>query len=174
MTIAVIAFQLLLEAKVSEISIGPIKLQDASMAISLIPIIFAFAFYQYYTVFFDLAKQRNAYEILSSELFGIEPKSTLIRLIKHYSFTEFISTHHTEEKSKYLGCIVNIIWLPTILAIMVFPFFFEFYAIHKLYVIFGLNSFKEWLFFIAPILLGILTILILIQFVKKEIEYLKV
>ena len=67
MIFAVVAFPLLIHTKISEISIGPISINDSNIAVSLIPTIFSFAYYKFMTVWLDIVEQKMAFKSLTSE-----------------------------------------------------------------------------------------------------------
>jgi hypothetical protein len=77
MLLTIFAFPLIVETRISEISIGPFKLQDNSFAISIIPSIFALCYYKYITIFVDLTEQKELYKVLTSQIFAIKEISYL-------------------------------------------------------------------------------------------------
>lgn len=171
--LTIFSFPLIQETKITEISIGPFKLNDNSFAISIIPSIFALCYYKYVTIWIDLVEQKSVYKILTSKIFLLKEKSYLNDRIKHYSFLDSILYLHFEEKSKILGCFVSLIWIPILLGFMFFPFYFEYYTVKTLYLKFGLKNIFDWTFFMTPILIGVFTILMFIQAGKKDLERFK-
>jgi uncharacterized membrane protein YhdT len=61
-----------------------------------------------------------------------------------------------------------ILWIPTGLILLLLPFLFEAYLIKKTKEIFGLDNTIEWTIFLLPILIGIFTILHIMQVIKNE------
>jgi hypothetical protein len=57
------AYPLLLEAKISEFSIGPFKLDDIQIAIGIIPTIFSFIFYKYILTWLNIVEQKKSLTI---------------------------------------------------------------------------------------------------------------
>ncbi len=169
MLVTVLAFPLIIETKISEISFGPFKLQDNSFAISIIPTIFAFSYYKYITVWYDLIDQKNVYKILTAGILSIEKESLLNEILRPYSFFDSVAKNHLKEKSKTLGCIITLLWLPIIIGIGVFPFIFEYYSIKILYTKFRLRTIFDWVFLISPILTSLFTLIVMIQVGKKDI-----
>ncbi|WP_106791672.1 hypothetical protein [Aquimarina sp. Aq78] len=163
-----LAFPLLLETKISEISIGPLKIIDSSITLSLVPTIFTFAYYKYLMIWFDLIGQKRIFKLLTAELFNIELKSFLNDKLKPFSITDSIDKHHSQKKIDSIGCISYLFWIPTGLILILLPFVFEIYMIKKVFEILKPESIFDWLLFIAPILISLFTILMLIQVIKKD------
>jgi hypothetical protein len=164
------AFPLIIESKISEISFGPFKLSDNIIALGIIPSVFALVYYKYLTVWIDLAEQKMTYKILASKIFFVEQKSFLNQRILPYSFLDSILLYHLEEKSKSLGCLIAFFWIPIGLSIIVLPFVFEYYMISSLLQKFGFDTFLKKIIIIIPILISLFTILIFIQFGKKDMD----
>ncbi|RSK39047.1 hypothetical protein [Mangrovimonas spongiae] len=165
-----LAFPLLMETKISEISIGPLKIIDSKIALSLIPTVFTFVYYKYLMIWFDLVEQKRTFKLLTAELFGIDVKSFLNDRLKPFSITDSIDKHHSQRKLDSIGCITYFFWIPTGFILILFPFAFEFYLIKKVFEILNPKSIFEWLLFIAPILIGLFTILMLIQVIRNDLK----
>lgn len=170
MLFTVFAFPLIVETKISEILVGPFKLKDNIIAISIIPSIFAFCYYKYISVWIDLVEQKNVFKELTAIIFNVESKSFLNERIRPYSFLDSIINHHLEDNSKKVGCINSLFWLPIMILFLIFPFLFEYYAVKLLYLKYGLDTILEWFFFLTPILSGLFTIIMLFQVGKKDIK----
>lgn len=170
MLLTVFAFPLIVETKISEILVGPFKLNDNNIAISIIPSIFAYCYYKYISVWIDLVEQKNVFKELTAIIFNVESKSFLNERIRPYSFIDSIINYHLEDNSKKVGCINSLLWLPIMILFLIFPFLFEYYAVKILYLKYGLDTILECFFFIIPILSGLLTIIMLFQVGKKDIK----
>lgn len=170
MLLTVFAFPLIIETKISEILVGPFKLNDNNIAISIIPSIFAYCYYKYISVWIDLVEQKNVFKELTAIIFNVESKSFLNERIRPYSFIDSIINYHLEDNSKKVGCINSLLWLPIMILFLIFPFLFEYYAVKILYLKYGLDTILEWFFFIIPILSGLFTIIMLFQVGKKDIK----
>lgn len=170
MIFIVFAFPLIIETKINEISVGPFKLADNRIAISIMPSIFAYCYYKYISVWIDLVEQKFVFKELTSVVFNIKSKSFLNERIRPYSFIDSIMNIHFEDKSKIFGCLIMLVLIPIILILMFFPFLFEYYMLKIVYSKFGLYSILEWISFLTPILLGMFTIIMFVQIAKKDIE----
>lgn len=165
-----LAFPLLMETKISEISIGPLKIIDSKIVLSLIPSVFTFVFYKYLMIWFDLVEQKRTYNLLTAELFSIDVKSFLNDRLKPFSITDSISRHHTQIELDSIGCITYLFWIPTAIILILFPFAFEFYLIKKVYEILNPKSILEWLLFITPIIIVLFTLLMFIQVFRNDLK----
>jgi len=170
MLFIVCAFPLILETKISEISLGPFKLMDNSIAIGIIPTLFALTYYRYMTVWFDLNEQKELYKNLTSKYFNLGIESFLNEKLTPYAFVESIAKHHFNEKSKFLSLVVKALWIPIIFMMIIFPIGFIYYSVINLYKQFGLEDIIDWIIFLLPIFIQVLTILISIQSAKSSIE----
>lgn len=170
MLITAFAFPLIIETKISEISIGPFKLQDNTFAISIIPSIFSFCYYKYALIWIELNEQNIIYKLLTSKLLSIENESYLNERLKPFSITKSVVYNHILVKSRKMGCVLALFWFPTFIGLLIFPFLFEYYSIKVLYVKYGLVNLIDWLFFLTPIFTGILTLLALFQGGQKNVE----
>lgn len=166
--VTLLAFPLLIESKISDISFGPFKDIDASIVISFLPSLFAFCYYKYTTLFIVFNDQRFLYYCLSAKIFDIDPDSYLNENLKPFSFLTVIGKYHLDEKNKLMGCLNMIFFIPIALALLGAPIVFEFYSVKYLYEQLELKSILDILFFGAPILLGIYTIILIIQSLIKE------
>lgn len=167
MMLTVFAFPLIVETKISEISVGPFKLNDNSFAISIIPSIFAFCYYKYATIWIEIGEQKIICKKLTSKIFSIEDTSYLNERLKPFSFGDSVLNYNLQVKFKNAGCILGLFWLPTLIVLMLFPFIFECYTVKKLFIRNGLNNLFDWLFFLTPGVIGIFTLMIYIQGGKK-------
>ena len=164
------AFPLIVESKITDISIGPFKLTDNIIALGIIPSIFAFIYYKYITVWIDLVEQKMTYRIVTAKIFSIEQKSFLNQRLWPHSFMDSVMLYHLDEKSKFLGCLITFFWVPIGLIIIIFPFAFEYYMIKTLYDSFGIDTILKKVIIITPILIGLFTILIIIQAGKRDFD----
>jgi hypothetical protein len=167
MVLTVFAFPLIVETKISEISIGPFKLKDNLFAISIIPSIFAYCYYKYAAMWIELIEQKFICKNLTSKIFSINETSYLNERLKPFSFADHIIYHSAQVKSKKLGCFLGFFWIPTIIGLIFFPFLFEYYTVKTLYLKTGLNKILDWVFFLTPIITGVFTILIYYQAGQK-------
>jgi len=165
-----LAFPLLLETKISEISIGPLKIIDSKIGLGIIPTIFTFAYYKYLMIWFDIVEQKRTFKLLTSELFNIDLKSFLNERLKPFSITDSIDKHHSRGKMDSIGCLSLFFWIPTGFVLIFFPFVFEVYLIKKLFEILQPESIFDWLLFITPIMIGIFTLLMLIQVIRNDLK----
>lgn len=163
-------FPLITESKISVISFGPFKLSDNLIALGIIPSIFAFLYYKYITVWIDLVEQKMTYKIIIAKIFSIDQKSFLNQRLWSYSFLDSIMIYHLDEKSKFLGFLTQLFWVPIGLIIIFLPFLFEYYMVHTLYQKFGFDSILNKIIIVLPILIGVFTVLIFIQVVRKDLD----
>ncbi|PZX92163.1 hypothetical protein DOS84_16600 [Flavobacterium aquariorum] len=170
MILLFLAFPLLIQTKISEISVGPFKLLDNTFAISIIPSVFAFCYYKYIMIWVDLSEQKNIYKCLTSKIFDIEYKSYLNIRLRSFSLIDSIENYNNNnQKTTPFGCLVDLIYLPVIIAIILMPYFFEYYCANFLFHKYGINSILNFIFFFSPIVLGLCTISIFFQVGKKDI-----
>lgn len=163
-------FPLIIESKISEISFASFKLTDNIIAIGIIPSIFAVIYYKYITVWLDLVEQKATYKALMSKIFSINQESFLNNRLWPYSFLDSIILYHLNEKSKSLGCVINFFWVIIGLILIFFPFVFEYYTIVTLYQKIGFDTLLKKVIIIMPILMGLFTLLIIIQAAKKDLD----
>lgn len=164
------AFPLITESKIEEISIGPFKLSDNIIAMGVIPSVFAFIYYKYITVWIDLVEQKMTYKVLTSRVFAIETESFLNKKLSPYSFMDSIMFYHLNEKMNFLGCLTTLLWVPIGLITITFPYVFEYYMISTLYQKFGFDTLLEKVIIITPALIGMFTILIIVQAGKRDLN----
>ena len=165
--LCVFAFLMFSESKISEISLGPFKLTDSTIAIALLPSVFAFLYYKYLTIWVDLVEQKMTYKLLTAKLFSIDHKSFLNQKLRPYSFLDSIYNNEEDYKS-ILGCITMGILLPIGLLITFSAFAFIFYTVYTLYHKFGLDSIHKKVIFLLPVLLGLFAVLTIIQAFKRD------
>lgn len=170
MLLIVFAFPLIIETKISEVSLGPFKLSDNSLLILILPSVFAFVYYKYITIWIDLADQKHIYSVLTSKLYNLKFNSFLNNRLRYHSIIESFSTNHLGDEPGNFGCIVNIVWIPVAYGLIASPFIFEFYSIIKIYRNFELNSITEWILFLTPIIIILFTILILVKTNRDDIN----
>ena len=164
------AFPLLIEAKISEISFGPLKIIDKQIIIGLIPTIFSFTYYKYISVWLDLVEQKNTFKNLTSKLFNIEIDSFLNQRLKQFSVLDSLMKYHQQDKMDKIGCLSYILWIPAALILIFFPFSFEFYMTKHLYYSLDQKNLIDWSLVILPIALFLFTILTIVQAFRKESE----
>lgn len=170
MVFLVIAFPLILETKISEISVGPFKLQENSIALYIIPSIFAFCHYKIIQVNFNLNQQSKYYKGLTSVIFNHTQFSTANYIIIPYSFLESTEYYHFRENSKSLKKILNFFWIPLRFGIFLFPYWFIYYTSKTLFNKYGLNNIQETIFFSSSILISVFAFILTIQYFKREGE----
>lgn len=168
--ISILAFHLLLETKISEINLGPLKIVDNKIAISLIPTIFTIVYYKYLMVWFDMIEQKRVYKLLTLQIFKFKNKSYLNDRISPFSITDSIDKHYSSEQKNVFGCLTYLLLLPTVFLIMVFPFAYEYYLINKLFKILTFTTKFEWFLFISPVIICGYTILMAIKAIQKDIK----
>ncbi len=166
----VIAFPLILETKISEISVGPFKLKENSFALFIIPSIFAFCHYIAVQVVILLNKQIKYYKGIVSVIFKHRDYSVVNNLLKPYIFLDSTRYFHLTEKSKALSIIIKIFWAPIHIGITLLPYWFIYYTSKIIYYKFGLDNIQEILFFLAPIIISFFSIILVIQVFKREGE----
>lgn len=164
-----LSFNLLLQTKISEINIGPLKINDNKVIFALIPTIFTFVYYKYIMIWVEISEQKRTYNNLTSIIFEIENNSTLNNVIKPFSITDSIFKHQENEKG-FLGCLTNLFWIPIGLFMMFIPFVYEYYLIDKLVRNLKPTNFFEWFLFICPIIISIYTIITLINVVRNGLK----
>lgn len=164
----IIAFPLILETKISEISVGPFKLQENTIALYIIPSIFAFCHYKTIQIYLIISKQSKYYTGLASVFFKHSQFSVASNIIKPYLFLESTAYHHLTEDSKLLKKILDFLWILILLGIILFPYWFVYYTLKSLFIKYGLNNIQDLLFFISPILLSCFTIILTVQHLKRK------
>lgn len=163
----IVAFPLILETKISEISIGPFKLRENSFALCIMPSIFAFCHYKAVQIHLLLNRQKRYYRGLTSVLFNHRQYSVVSNIIKPYSFLDSTHYYHFTENSKVLVNFLKILWAPIQLGIIFLPYWFIYTTIKTLYYKYGLDNIQEIMFFLVPILLSFFTIILIIQDIKR-------
>ena len=86
-----IAFPLIAETKITEISIGPFKIVDSDIALALIPTIFTYAYYKYLLIWFDFVEQKRTYRLLTMDYFNFKTDSFLNDRLNAFSIIDSIS-----------------------------------------------------------------------------------
>jgi len=168
MIFLIIAFPLILETKISEISVGPFKLQENSIALYIIPAIFAFCHYKIIQINFNLNQQNKYYKGLTSIIFNHTQFSTANYIITPNSFLESAEYYHFRENSKSLKKFLNIFWIPIRFGIFLFPYWFIYYTSKTLFNKYGLNNIQETIFFSFSILISLFALILTIQYFKRE------
>ena len=165
-----LSFPLLIDTKIVEISLGPFKIIDSNIVLSLLPLIFNYSYYKYLMIWYDLAEQKITYKLLTSIVFNIGQKSFLNERLKPFSITDSISKHHNQEKNDKVGYLAALLLIPSGLILILFPFIFEIYLLIKVFEVLRPKYFFEWLIFITSILTVLFTILMLIQVIKNDLN----
>lgn len=174
MIFLIIAFPLILETKISEISVGPFKLQENSIALYLIPTVFAFCHYKIIQVNLNLNMQSKYYKGLTSVIFNHAQYSTANIIITPYSFLESAQYYHFTEESKFSKLLLIISWPLLQFGILIFPYGFTYFTTKILFNKYGLDNTEEILFFFSPITISFFTFILHIQyFNRKYITYKK-
>lgn len=170
MLFSVLAFPLIHEAIISDISIGPFKINDKSFALLIIPSIFSFSYFKYVTIWTEIVKQKNIYKSLTSKVFLLKQNSYLNESIRPFSFLDFLTKHNElEEKSSFLGCIIALFWIPISFFFILFPYGFIYYSLKILFIEKKLNPTIHYTFCYIPIIISILTLITLFQVIRNEI-----
>lgn len=52
------AFHLLLQRKISEVTIGPFKISDTNIILAIIPTVFTFLYYKYLMIWYDFVEKK--------------------------------------------------------------------------------------------------------------------
>lgn len=164
------AFQLLLKTKISEVNIGPFKLNDTNIIFLLIPTVFTFLYNKYLMIWYDFVEQKTVYKVLTSLIFDIKDESYLNDRIRPFSITDSVSKYHNQDKWNLTGCLSYIFWVPVGVFILLFPFIYECYLVYE--IINNLESISGFYYVIitTPILIIIFTILMLIRVVEKGLN----
>lgn len=168
--LSAIAFPLIADTKIAEISIGPFKIIDSDIALAIIPTIFTYAYYKYLLIWFDFVEQKRTYRLLTTNYFGFEYDSFLNDRLNPFSVVDSISRHHTQEKFDMIGCLSYLLWIPTAFVLIFLPFATEFYLIKRTFEIVLPTSLIDWTVVIIPILIALFTILSLIQVIKNDLK----
>ncbi|WP_299252039.1 hypothetical protein [uncultured Lacinutrix sp.] len=165
-----IAFPLIAETKITEISIGPFKIIDSNIALAIIPSIFTYAYYKYLLIWFDFVEQKRTYRFLTLDYFKLKPNSFLNDRLNPFSISDSISRHHTQERFDAIGCLSYLLWIPTAFVLIFLPFGIEFYLIKEMFETIKPVSFIDWVIVLVPILIALFTILSLIQVIKNDLK----
>ena len=166
--LSAVSFPLIAETKISEISIGPLKIIDSNIALAAIPTIFTYSYYKYLLIWFDLVEQKRTYRLLTLDYFNFKPNSFLSDRLNPFSVVDSVSRHHTQKKLDLIGCLSYLIWIPTVFVLGFLPFGVEFYLIKETIKTIVPISFIDWTIIIIPILIALLTILSLIQVFRND------
>lgn len=164
----IIAFPLILQTKISEISVGPFKLQENTIALYIIPCIFAFCHYKIIQVYLVIGSQSKYYMGLTSVIFKHRQFSVANTIIKPYLFLESTAYYHLTEESKSLKRILNIFWFLMLLGIILFPYWFVYYTLKSLFIKYGINSIQDLMFFLSPIFISFFTFILTVQRFKRK------
>lgn len=164
-----IAFPLISETKISEISVGPFKLKENSFALYIIPSIFAFCHYKMIQIYFLLIQQIKYYKGLVSVIFHHRNHSTVNNMLKPYFFLDSTRYYHLTEDSKVLINFIKIFWAPIHIGITLLPYWFVYYTAKTIYYKFGLDNIQKIIFFLVPILISFFSIILIIQVFKREV-----
>lgn len=149
MMFSFMAFLLLREAKISEFSIGPFKINDLNLVWVSMPSIFAYCNYKYSVVYYELKFQLNIYEKLTQKIFNFKEDNYLNSLLVPFSFLEKIREVQFKFNNKYETIfLVSFLYLPVLLVLFIIQFCFVLYASYELFI-----SKVNYVFIIVPILL---------------------
>ncbi|MGN7812486.1 hypothetical protein [Flavobacterium sp. 22076] len=164
----IIAFPLILQTKIDEISVGPFKLQENTIALYIIPSVFAFCHYKIIQVYLVISSQSKYYMGLTSVIFKHRQFSVANNIIKPYLFLESTAYYHLTEESKSLKKILNFFWYSMLLGIILFPYWFIYYTLKSLFIKYGLNSIQDLMFFLSPIFISCFTFVLTVQHFKRK------
>jgi len=153
------AFPLIAQTKIAEISIGPFKIIDGDIALAIIPTIFTYTYYKYLLIWFDFVDQKRTFRLVTSAYFGLKSDSFLNERLNPFSVIDSITRHNKQEKMDIIGCLSNLLWIPTAFVLIFLPFGIEYYLIKETYEIINPISFIDWLIVIIPTLIALFTVL---------------
>lgn len=165
---SILAIHLLLQTKILEINLGPLKITDNKIIFGLIPTIFTLVYYKYLMIWVEISDQKRIYNALTSNYFSLNPKSLLIDKIKPFSIIDSIGRHTKDENT--LGFLTNLIWIPISMFVLFSAFIYEFYLIYKLFIDLQPKNIFDWFLFICPMIISIYTILMLMNVIKNQFK----
>lgn len=152
---------LLINSKITELAFGSIKFKEYTIAIQLIPLIFAYLHYKIIGLWFETADIMRYFKIFAEQIFKENRNSKYLRIITPFSFIHIVMDYQLGKKK--FGFISNILLIPIFLSIIVAPFYFEFYSIKKMICDYGYNDLFMKFLIVGTSVLSILTIFIMIQ-----------
>lgn len=165
---SILAIHLLLQTKISEINIGPLKITDNKIIFGLIPTIFTLVYYKYLMIWVEISDQKRIYNALTSNYFSLNTESILIDKIKPFSIIDSIGRH--SKNGNTLGCATNLIWVLISMFVLFSPFIYEFYLIYKLFIDLQPKNIFDWFLFVCPMIISIYTILMLMNVIKNQFK----
>ena len=118
-----VAFPLLKEYKITEVSVGPFKISDIQIVILIIPTVFNFMYYKYIITWFDLIDQKRIYTNLTSIIFEIKKDSNLNKKLRSFSFTNSLDNMFSNGKMDFF-------WMSSLFNINTFSYCNYYNPIH--------------------------------------------
>lgn len=170
MIFSIIAFPLLREAKITEISLGPFKINDLQIIWASVPTVYSYCHYKYVVVYGELSSQITIYNNLTQKIFKFDKLENYYNsLLLPFSFMDRISKNHSKYKSKLEAIIFGVlIHLPSLLVLLFIQFFFVFYSVFILIKKLNFISIIDYVFIVSPIILFISMIMYIIKNLKKN------
>lgn len=161
MVFSSVAFFLLKESKLIIEAIGPFKIKDNPVALSVLSLVFSYSHYRHLFIWYDLIIQKNISKNITAKIFGIKEKSVLNESISHFWFSDKLNKKQFVFKNKFLGFIEAIIYLPLLLFLAAYPFLFEWYSLYILIKYLLFDNFYEFLICLSLLIVNF-SIIILI------------
>ncbi len=152
MIISVMLYVLILikEPSLKKISILFVTIEDNLLLLNLIPVFFAFVYFQNITLWNNNINLYHLFEKLSTKSFDLGITSDTKNIIKPFSLTHHVINYQFNNKK-----ILGLFKIPTVLALLTVMFFPVFLIIFSVYIIAIQNSPT-----FIPIVCGILTSII--------------
>lgn len=150
-----VAFFLLKDSKLIIEPIGPFKLKDNPIALSVMALLFSYSHYIHLAVWYDLMIQSGIFKNTSASIFQIKEESVLNEIILHFWFVDKLNKKQFQFKNKFLGAFEAVIYLPLLLFLTLYPFLFEWYSLFYLYENLSFEKFYDILICITLLVLNV-------------------
>jgi hypothetical protein len=150
MLLLVIVFELLIEAAISEVNLGPIKLSDLRLFQKILPVGIA---YMYYTTnsFLAIRKfQREVHDTIMKHYYPSIYNSDLEYYLLPAS-TMIIEEVVAKGSSGFGSSLIYNLTIPIILIMLFTPIAFEVYALIRCFAVFGMADILLWISLIVSI-----------------------
>jgi len=150
------AFELLTRAVISEVSLGPFKVNDLAIIHKLLPVLIAF----YYLQMLNWGKKRNEIADVYYEIINICYPSITQNKLQYYLAAEginIIGYRYRKLQNRFLRIVQDAIKVPVVFFILMAPIIFGIYAFSQLFRLFGLNDILVWLSLVSYVLIAVLT-----------------
>jgi hypothetical protein len=145
------------ESYISDISILFFKINDNTLLLNFIPIVFAFVYLRNITLWNNNINLIPLFESNSRKLFGLSLFTDTVNIIKPFSFLHHILNYQYENKK--VKWIFKLPLSLTFLIFMLFPIFFNIFSI----VIIAINNPPSIVSYFCAILIGIITLATIVQ-----------